>query len=65
LYEYNGISTFALISSNSSTGLIYTFTNWHGIGYCNQVYYGLYDGTNMTGPGLYRFADPADPEGSD
>lgn len=62
LYECNGISTYTLVSTNTETGSTYTFLDWHGIGYCNLVYYGLYDGTNMTGAGLYRFTDPTDPE---
>ncbi|MFA7369212.1 MAG: hypothetical protein WC334_06175, partial [Kiritimatiellales bacterium] len=52
----------SMISSNLDSGIIYTFTNWHGIGYCDPFYYGLYNGTAMSGPGLYRFADPTDPE---
>jgi len=52
----------SLISSNIDSGVIYTFTNWHGIGYCAPFFYGLYDGTAMSGPGLYRFTDPTDPE---
>jgi hypothetical protein len=62
LYEYSGSGlVFTLISSNADTG-VYTFTNWHGLGYCNPYYYGLYNGTAMNGPGLYRFTDPTDPE---
>jgi len=62
LYEYSGSGlAFTLISSNADLG-VYTFTNWHGLGYCNPYYYGLYNGADMNGPGLYRFTDPTDPE---
>ncbi|MFA6173432.1 MAG: sialate O-acetylesterase [Kiritimatiellales bacterium] len=61
LYECDGNKGYMLISSNADTG-VYAFTNWHGIGYCNPNYYGLYNGTGMSGPGLYRFTDPTDPE---
>ena len=62
LYEYSGSGmAFTLISSNADSG-VYTFTNWHGLGYCNPNYYGLYNGSGMSGPGLYRFTDPTDPE---
>jgi hypothetical protein len=54
--------TLSLISSNFDSGVVYTFTNWHGIGYCSPFFYGLYNGTAMSGPGLYRFSDPTDPE---
>lgn len=54
--------TLSLISSNIDSGVVYTFTNWHGIGYCNPFYYGLYHGTGLSGPGLYRFDNPSDPE---
>jgi len=61
LYECDGNKGYTLISSNADSG-VYTFTNWHGIGYCNSSYYGLYNGAGMSGPGLYRFTDPTDPE---
>jgi hypothetical protein len=38
------------------------FTDWHGIGYRDPFYYGLYHGTGLSGPGLYRFDNPSDPE---
>jgi len=60
LYKYD--SALSLISSNIDSGIVYTYTNWHGIGYCSPFYYGLYDGTAMSGPGLYRIVDPTDPE---
>jgi hypothetical protein len=62
LYKYDAAGEISLISRNVKTGAVYTFTNWHGLGYCKPFFYGLYDGTGMSGPGLYRFADPADPE---
>jgi len=62
LYVLNAALTLSLISSNAESGAVYTFTNWHGIGYCNPFYYGLYNGTNMAGSGLYRFTNPDDPE---
>ena len=62
LYEFNGDKPFLLISINSDDGVMYPFSNWHGITCCNLMFYGLYGGTNMSGPGLYRFTDPAYPE---
>jgi len=62
LYKFGASGGYPLISSNFDSGVVYTFTNWHGIGYCNPFYYGLYNGTAMSGPGLYRFSDPTDPE---
>ncbi|MCF7818179.1 MAG: sialate O-acetylesterase [Kiritimatiellales bacterium] len=58
---YNAVA-ISLISSNFDSGVVYTFTNWHGIAYSDPFYYGLYNGTAMDGPGLYRFDDPTDPE---
>ena len=62
LYKFGVSGGYPLISSNLDSGIVYTFTNWHGIGYCNPFFYGLYNGTAMSGPGLYRFSDPTDPE---
>ncbi|MFA6174018.1 MAG: sialate O-acetylesterase [Kiritimatiellales bacterium] len=59
LYGHNGIAASFIPLGD------YDYSAWHGIELCNKVYYGIYDGTNtssMTGPGLYLFADPADPE---
>ncbi|MGE4488742.1 MAG: sialate O-acetylesterase [Kiritimatiellales bacterium] len=61
LYENNGMtSLFTLLSGN------YSYSSWHGMDRCNDVYYGIYDGESsaMEGPGLYVFSDPADPEGT-
>ncbi|MGE4488144.1 MAG: sialate O-acetylesterase [Kiritimatiellales bacterium] len=58
LYKYDGVSDPVRISGS------YSFSNWHGIGFCNGVYYGLYHGTAMNGAGLYIFMDAADPEGT-
>ena len=62
LYKFGVSGGYPLISSNFDSGVVYTFTNWHGIGYCDPFYYGLYNGTALSGPGLYRFSDPTDPE---
>lgn len=64
LFKYDINSMITLISSNADTRIVYTFLNWHGLGYCRPDFYGLYNGTNMSGPGLYRFTNPADPENS-
>lgn len=56
LYAYDGGTSLQLISGS------YTFLDWHGIAEYDGDYYGLYHGTQMTGPGLYRFTDPTDPE---
>ncbi len=56
LYTYDGGTSLASISGS------YTFSEWHGIAEFDGEYYGLYGGTNMSGSGLYRFTDPADPE---
>jgi hypothetical protein len=57
LYENNGVNTlFSRISGS------YSYSEWHGIDRCNDVYYGIYDGSSLEGPGLYVFYDPADPE---
>jgi hypothetical protein len=56
LYSYDGDSSLVPISGS------YTFMDWHGIAEHNGEYYGLYHGSNLSGPGLYRFTDPADPE---
>ncbi len=56
LYTYDGGTSLASISG------LYTFSDWHGIAEYDSEYYGLYHGTSMTGPGLYRFTDPTDPE---
>lgn len=56
LYAYDGGTSLQLISGS------YTFLDWHGIAEYDGDYYGLYRGTQMTGPGLYRFTDPTDPE---
>lgn len=56
LYTYDGGTSLQLISGS------YTFLDWHGIAEYDGEYYGLYHGTNMSGPGLYHFTDPSDPE---
>jgi hypothetical protein len=56
LYTYDGASSLSSISGS------YTFLDWHGIAEHNGEYYGLYHGTHMSGPGLYRFTDPSAPE---
>ncbi len=57
LYQNNGSSvSFNLISGS------YSYAGWHGVDRCNEVYYGIYDGSSLEGPGLYLFADPEDPE---
>ena len=55
LNHYDGATSFPNISDT------YTFEDWQGIGFCNDVYYGLYSGVSQSGPGLYIFTDPADP----
>jgi hypothetical protein len=55
LNRYNGAKSFASISGSQAC------SDWHGIGACNGVYYGLYSGTGLTGAGLYLFMDPTDP----
>lgn len=62
LYECNGATSYVLISTNTETGTVYPFTNWYGIAYYDLVFYGLYDGSGLSGPGLYSFTEPADPE---
>jgi autotransporter-associated beta strand protein len=57
LYQNSGSSvSFNLISST------YSYSDWHGVDRCNDVYYGIYDGSSIEGAGLYLFADPEDPE---
>jgi autotransporter-associated beta strand protein len=59
LYENSGSeSLFSLISGS------YSYSEWHGIERCNNVYYGIYHGasSSMEGEGLYLFADPIAPE---
>ncbi|MFA7370077.1 MAG: hypothetical protein WC334_10565, partial [Kiritimatiellales bacterium] len=57
LHKYDGVAALPLISGTC------TFADWHGIDFCNGVYYGLYHGT-AAAQGLYLFADPADPFGT-
>ena len=54
--------TLSSISKNRDTGTAYSFSDWHGIACSDPFFYGLYAGDALTGPGLYRFEDPADPE---
>jgi autotransporter-associated beta strand protein len=57
LYQNSGSSvSFSLISGS------YSYSEWHGVDRCNDVYYGIYDGSSLEGAGLYLFADPEDPE---
>ncbi len=54
--------TLSSISKNRGTGAAYAFSDWHGIAASDPFFYGLYGGSALAGPGLYRFEDPADPE---
>ncbi len=54
--------TLSSISKNRGTGAACTFADWHGIAASDPFFYGLYDGSALAGPGLYRFEDPTDPE---
>ena len=56
LYQYDGGTNTILLSGS------YGFSSWHGIGQCNGVFYGIYDGSALDGSGLYMFMDPTDPE---
>ena len=58
LHQYDGDAALPLLSGT------YTFSDWHGLGFCNQVFYGLYHGAGQSGQGLYLFADPSDPFGT-
>jgi len=58
LNRYDGATSLPQISGSTD------FSDWHGIGACNQVFYGLYHGAGQSGQGLYLFADPADPFGT-
>ena len=42
----------------------YDYSDWNGIEFGSQIYYGIYRGTSaaMEGNGLYVFSDPSDPE---
>jgi len=55
LHQYDGATSIPQISGSDD------FSDWHGIGACNDVFYGLYSGTALEGSGLYLFMDPRDP----
>ena len=55
LHKYDGATSLPQISGGND------FSDWHGIGACNDVFYGLYSGTDAEGAGFYLFMDPTDP----
>ncbi|MFA6174448.1 MAG: sialate O-acetylesterase [Kiritimatiellales bacterium] len=57
LHKYDGVAALPLISGTC------TFADWHGIDFCNGVYYGLYHGT-AAAQGLYCFTNAANPFGT-